>query len=828
MSDALELQIGDGETGADGLVFKADQTDYVGNQLAALSESKAIVVYDDAIYQYGGWFSSYKLKALGISGGEITAGDEVAWPRNGLEYNHARVKDIVPLSSTTALAVCLNYLPSYISEARVITLDDNLELTFGNPTQYYDQSIGILEWIRIAALSATKAIVICTFNDSTFDGTYAKVASITGTSVSFGNEAFTSAFSIKKKGTEYTNTKINRIGAFVNLDASTAIAFGFETDSGDYVRTLAVILSASGTTVSFGTVAEVDVPGEPSWVDMTRLSSTKALATFYYDTPDSAQDLYAVVLDVSGTTVTPGDVLRLPLDGSFRASVTALSETHAILFYKRQTGSYGVGYMRLLEISGTEITCGPELQITTDSYAAYGIVKALNDTKALSVFLMGQSSTGDDKALVVSRYFPTAHPPLVELVLEAFSPTAIGRKILPWGGLELQSFAPLGGVCRAYIPGAHLLLKTFGVETNVNNRLKYTDRTVIVFEDRAEIVWEKEAAAQSISVPASGLVLTGYGPTTIGGIITSHVPVSAMFLSPHSPLSGVSRVGIDSLSLILTPFAPAGIPLYPALIPSVHLVLQAFAPRLIERTSIPAGSLILTPYAPGVVQNVYVHIPAVSLALTPFGPRAKIVRQVSVPAGGLVLQSFAPLYVWTPSQIHLVTLQNIYLCILTGAADGIADITIPISSFQSTMRDGAPSYLACVIPNSINYVAAIAARQNGDIVIRKGYKFSDGSTQTEEIIRVSYESLQVNRGARSDSATISGHKTTGSSNPKSVNLSGVSYYGLQANGKRTFRADPDLFLRVGDTAVYGAESIVVDQISYSVGERQAIMQVTEA
>jgi hypothetical protein len=56
----------------------------------------------------------------------------------------------------------------------------------------------------------------------------------------------------------------------------------------------------------------------------------------------------------------------------------------------------------------------------------------------------------------------------------------------------------------------------------------------------------------------------------------------------------------------------------------------------------------------------------------------------------------------------------------------------------------------------------------------------------------------------------------------------VSYYGLQANGKRTFRADPDLFLRVGDTAVYGAESIVVDQISYSVGERQAIMQVTEA
>lgn len=424
--------------------------------------------------------------------------------------------------------------------------------------------------------------------------------------------------------------------------------------------------------------------------------------------------------------------------------------------------------------------------------------------------------------------FGSSVPPLVELVLEAFSPAMINRITLPAGNLELQSFAPLGGVSRVYIPAASLLLQTFGVETNVNNRLKYIGRTSIVFEDRASIVWEKEALAQHAIVPASELVLTGYGPATIGGVITSRVPVSSLLLSPHSPLGGVSRIVVASSSLILTPFAPTGISIIPALIPAGSLVLQAFAPHLIERVSIPAASLILTPFAPGVVQNVYAHIPAVNLVLTAWAPRASIVQYASIPAGSLVLQGFAPLYIWTPSRVHLVTLQNIYLCILTGAADGVDDITIPISSFQSTMRDGDPSYLACVIPNSVDYVAAIAARPNGDIVIRKGYKFSDGSTQTEEIIRVDYESLQVNRGARSDSATISGHKTTSSSNPKSVNLSGVSYYGLQADGKRTFRADPDLFLRVGDTAVYGAESLVVDQISYTVGDRQAIMQVTEA
>lgn len=825
MEFGLELQIGDGETGADGLVFKADQSDYVDNLLVVLSESRAIVVYNDAIYQYEGWFDYYKLKALAISGGEITAGDEVAWPNNGLEYNYVVVEDIVPLSPTTALAVCLNYLPEYFSEARIITLD-NLALTLGNPAQFYDQSLGIMTWIRITALSATKAIVICTFNDNAFDGTYAKVASISGTSISFGNETFASAFSIKKKGTIYSNTKNNRIGAFVNLDASTAIALGYETDSGDYVKTLAVILSVSGTTVSFGTAAEVTVPGEPSWVDITKLSSTKALATFYYDTPDSAQNLYAVVLDVSGTTVTPGTVRHLSIDGDYRGSVTALSSTQAVFFYRRQTGSYGVGYMRLLDISGTEITCGPELQITTDAYAAYTVVKALNSTKALSVFLTGQSSIGDDKALVVSK--SDIIVPLVGLVLEAFSPSMINRITLPAGNIKLQSFAPLGGVSRVYIPAASLSLQTFGVETNVNNRLKFIDRTSIVFEDRASIFWEKEALSQHATVPASELVLTGYGPATIGGIITSRVPLSSLFLSPHSPLSGVSRVRVASSSLILTPFAPTGLQIIPALIPAGSLVLQAFAPRLIERVSMPASSLILTPFAPGIVQQIYAHIPAGNLVLTAGAPRAGIIQYASIPAGGLVLQGFAPLYIWTPSQVHLVTLQNIYLCILTGAADGVDDITIPISSFQSTMRDGDPSYLACVIPNSVDYVAAIAARPNGDIVIRKGYRFSDGSMQTEEIIRVDYESLQVNRGARSDSATISGHKTTSSSNPKRVNLSGVSYYGLQANGKRTFRADPDLFLRVGDTAVYGAESIVVDQINYTVGERQATMQVTEA
>jgi hypothetical protein len=222
----------------------------------------------------------------------------------------------------------------------------------------------------------------------------------------------------------------------------------------------------------------------------------------------------------------------------------------------------------------------------------------------------------------------------------------------------------------------------------------------------------------------------------------------------------------------------------------------------------------------GLIDNI---APSASVAAT-FD--AEIV--IPPPVAGITVAPYNPSYSWAPVGANFFTLQTVYQCILTGDADSLDDLIIPISSFQSTQRDGDPSYLSCVFPNSVNYIAGIAARPNGDIVVKKGYRYSDGTMNLEEICRADYESLQINRGGRSDSATISGHKTTASSSPASRTLTGVSYYGLQTDGKRTFRAEPDLFLRVGDTAVYGSESIIVGQIAYYVDATLATMQITEA
>lgn len=220
-------------------------------------------------------------------------------------------------------------------------------------------------------------------------------------------------------------------------------------------------------------------------------------------------------------------------------------------------------------------------------------------------------------------------------------------------------------------------------------------------------------------------------------------------------------------------------------------------------------------------------IPLGSIIIEPYSPVGQARILSSIPCGNLEIDAYNPSCIWNLVPGQIFGLQTIYECVLTGDADGLSDLVLPMASFQSTMRNGEASYLACMIPDATAYKAGILARTNGDIVVKKGYRFSDGTTQMEELCRVDYESLRIDRDPTMDVATISGHRTATATASKSVTLTGVSYQGYRTDGKNVFRAEPDLFLRVGDTAVHGSYSFVVGEISYAVGTNQATMQVTE-
>ena len=271
-----------------------------------------------------------------------------------------------------------------------------------------------------------------------------------------------------------------------------------------------------------------------------------------------------------------------------------------------------------------------------------------------------------------------------------------------------------------------------------------------------------------------------------------------------------------------------------------------------ETIEVPSAGLTLS--IPTGIQILPIFTPVAALTLTPYSPTAGLLSQIAnapelslssvVPSylvhltkhpdvAELTLAAQLPSYVWSiPARLRPAA-QVIYTCTLTGDGESpaLSDLTLPMSSFQGRMRDGDPSYISAVIPNCMVYADDILARQNGDIVIKKGYRFQDGTTQLEEIARVDFESVRIDQGSKSASATISGHKTISSTSVKTVTVEGVSYYCLQADGKRRVRALLDLFLRIGDTCVYGtgtSDYLTVGYITYTVSVNQTIMEVTEA
>jgi hypothetical protein len=303
------------------------------------------------------------------------------------------------------------------------------------------------------------------------------------------------------------------------------------------------------------------------------------------------------------------------------------------------------------------------------------------------------------------------------------------------------------------------------------------------------------------------------------------VPVTELLLTAHAPL--IIPVKVGATGLILEALSPTcGIVIAA---PASGLILTGYVPSLGMAVNIPLTELSLA--VPAFHAGYISEVEAKSLLLSAMNPG--LAMGVPMPVAGLEIASFRPQYRWDIPATERTVAQGIYLCYLTGENESppLEDLLIKISSFQSRLRDGDPSYVSVVVPGADDYVDDILARQNGEIVIKKGYRLSDGTIMAEEIARAAFESLQTFEGAHSYSATLTGHATTSSSSPADRTVTGLSYLGRLVSGKTTIRADMDLFLRVGDVCIYGseaAERFTVGQISYTVGPYQAIMQVTEA
>lgn len=167
-----------------------------------------------------------------------------------------------------------------------------------------------------------------------------------------------------------------------------------------------------------------------------------------------------------------------------------------------------------------------------------------------------------------------------------------------------------------------------------------------------------------------------------------------------------------------------------------------------------------------------------------------------------------------------------YCFTLTGDSDATTDAEIPISSWQARHRSGDPSYLSVSIPYTATRASQINARPNGEMVVELAYLLDGEESVREEIIRADLEDIYIYEGARSKSIVLVGHKTITFSS-KIVTLTGVSYKETK-NGVLRYRADPDLYLKPGDTVKYDGDEITAGLVTYYVGETFATMEVEES
>jgi hypothetical protein len=161
-----------------------------------------------------------------------------------------------------------------------------------------------------------------------------------------------------------------------------------------------------------------------------------------------------------------------------------------------------------------------------------------------------------------------------------------------------------------------------------------------------------------------------------------------------------------------------------------------------------------------------------------------------------------------------------YFAKLTGSADGLTDVSLPMSSFSVRHRFDGPSYYQLAIP-TYAYVSAIAARPNGEIVI-----WSKTGEVEEELLRGDLGNVRTDRGPKSQSISISGNSERAASDPETYLLAEALYASTTFEGESRLRIPPRAAIRPGDFIRYADLNFQAGDVTWSVAVSAGGMAIT--
>ena len=190
----------------------------------------------------------------------------------------------------------------------------------------------------------------------------------------------------------------------------------------------AQVLNISGTTITGST--EVTAHNAPGYAWVETLSATQVLAVGIVGTVGKA-----VVLDVSGSTITPGTVMTFAATANDDICVTVLSSSKAIIGY----GASDVAYAVVADIASSVITVGAVQ--TLHSGRTYNVGMARIDATSAVFALHDQPNSGRGLCypLSVSGTTITTGTAVVFETLATFEafrvePVSAGKVVVCWTG----------------------------------------------------------------------------------------------------------------------------------------------------------------------------------------------------------------------------------------------------------------------------------------------------------------------------------------------------------------------------------------------------------
>lgn len=238
---------------------------------------------------------------------------------------------------------------------------------------------------NVWALTTTKAII--SYHDYTNDGLYAVVATLSGTTITYGTPVL-----VKSTFNPYGS-------AIVGLDSTTAL-ITYEENTGNYLG--ARVLTISGTSITVG--SQVTNGAVSQYPSLAPLTATTALCVY------QSSGAKAVVITVSGSTPSFGSVVSATGGANSTMSISALSSTEAVMIRDDNANS-NYPTVNVMTISGTSITMGSNYVIESVGVSTSGGYVGMAATSSTSAIAIWKTSSGSalakSVAMTISGTTPT-------------------------------------------------------------------------------------------------------------------------------------------------------------------------------------------------------------------------------------------------------------------------------------------------------------------------------------------------------------------------------------------------------------------------------------